>query len=379
MSHSFRHLYSPALRLKGGELEGVRQLAGDVAQCILPRFIVPPRKERDTSTPLLIEVADVPDISAALAIHWRERPSLIDSSYILNEYGRETMSSWLPDMFDRARSQGARAIPLALLSDIAALEAPAFKAAIARDEKFKFALCVPAGEMVGPEFVANMDQVLNRLGLTPAECAVIADFGGSYFEEPEIVAPIIGGALESLQDFGLWQHVIFQGTHYPEKNPAGQSSYELWPRNEWLAWRRAVKFDPTTADHMIFGDYAADCAKMSFGASGGRAHRHLRYTTPTHWLIQRGSDSGRDADEMKKVCAETIGSSHFSGAGFSAADARILSIANRAEGPGNAKTWRQLNTTHHITQVVSDLAKVRGVEIAEGPTEVAREQFLLNV
>lgn len=115
MSHSFKHLYSPSLRLKGGELEGVRQLAGDVARCILPRFIVPPRKERDTSTPLLIDVADVPDISAALATHWRERPALIDASYILNEYGRESMSTWLPDMFDRARSQGARVIPLALL------------------------------------------------------------------------------------------------------------------------------------------------------------------------------------------------------------------------------------------------------------------------
>ena len=82
---------------------------------------------------------------------------------------------------------------------------------------------------------------------------------------------------------------------------------------------------------------------------------------------------------MKKVCAEIIGSSHFSGAGFSAADARILSIANRADGPGNAKTWRQLNTTHHITQVVSDLAKVRGLAIAEGPAAASKEQFSLNV
>jgi hypothetical protein len=364
--------------MKAGELEGVRQLASDVSDCIVPRFIVPPRSERDPSKPLLFDVEETPDISAALSAHWRERPALIDMSYILDEYGRDHMQRWLPPMFERARTYSVRPIPMALLSDIGAVEAAAFKAAIAGQEKCKFAICVPAGDLVGPEFVVAIQEALNRLGLAPADCIAIVDFGGSNFDDPHIVAPIIGGALETLQDFGPWQRIVFQGTHYPEKNPADHGSGELWPRNEWLAWRQAVKFDPTTAEHMMFGDYAADCSRMVFGSTGAAAIRHLRYTTGSHWLIQRGTQEGNAETVMRAVCQKIVASGHFAGAGFSAADDYIQRTANGSGGPGNATTWRQLNTTHHLTQVVNDLAKVRGVAIARAPAR-STEQFMLKV
>jgi hypothetical protein len=54
MNQSYRPVYCSALRMKAGELEGVRQLAPDVADSVLPRFIVPPKKERNESEPLLM-------------------------------------------------------------------------------------------------------------------------------------------------------------------------------------------------------------------------------------------------------------------------------------------------------------------------------------
>jgi len=42
-------LYSPALRMKAGELNGVRDLKHDVAAYVVPRFIVPPLGERDNN------------------------------------------------------------------------------------------------------------------------------------------------------------------------------------------------------------------------------------------------------------------------------------------------------------------------------------------
>jgi len=378
MSLSSNPFYSPALRMKSGELEGVRQLAGDVSSCILPRFIVPPRNERDPSKPLLFEVEEMPDVSAALSTYWRGRPALIDSSYILDEYGRERMQRWLPQMFERGHTYGAKPIPMAVLEDIGEAEAPAFKAAISASQGIKFAICVPSGDLVGPESNVAMSMALERLGLAPEDCMVIADFGGTEFGDPHIVAPIIGFALESLQDFGRWQRIAFQGTHYPEKNPAEHGSAELWPRNEWLAWRDAVRFDPTTAEHMMFGDYAADCSRMVFGSVGVSAIRHLRYTTGTHWLVQRGAQEGRADSVMRAVCHKIIESGHFAGTGFSAADEYIYELAYGRKGPGSATTWRQLNTTHHLTQVVADLAKVRGVVIAKSP-EAATEQFMLRV
>ena len=377
MKKQSKPVYSPALRMKAGELEGLRQLAPDVADCILPRFIVPPQDERDETRPLLFKVEEMPDIGPALAAHWRDRPVLIDSTYIIDEYGRDRLQTWLPSMFERARKARVCAIPAALLSDLGNAGCLAFREVIASNEDVKFAICVPSDEMVGPEFIVAMNEALNGLGLTPADCAVIADFSAAEFSDPDIVAPIIGGALETLQEFGAWQLIIFQGTHFPEKNPADHDSVEIWPRNEWHAWRKAVKLDPTTAEHMIFGDYAADCAKMVFG-KGGMAIRHLRYTTSEHWRIQRGAKTGSDKKIMHDVYKGIVESGQFAGEGFSEADAYIArAAANANAGPGIAKTWRQLNTTHHITVVVSALAKVRGIVIAQGGADLANRQLSL--
>jgi hypothetical protein len=354
--------------MKAGELEGVRQLAHDVAESVLPRFIIPPKKERKDAEPLLIEIAETPDISVALAMHWRDRPALIDATYIIDEYGRDRLATWLPNMFRRAWAARVIAIPLAKLSDLGSAEIPAFRASIPERSPLKFAICVSSDELVSVELRATLFGILSSLGLSAADCAVVADFAGAELSNPMIAAPIISGALESLQEIGAWRHIIFQGTHYPEKNPAKDGTAEIWPRNEWLAWREAVRFDPTTAEYMIFGDYAADCAKMVFGGGGAPAIRHIRYATPGAWRVQRAVKEGKDAQRMHGVYKAIANSRDFAGEGFSNADSFIANGArNPAAGPGNSTTWRQLNTTHHITQVVNDIAKVRGISIRKAP------------
>lgn len=220
MSRSRRFLYCSALRMKAGELEGVRQLAPDVADSVLPRFIVPPKKERNDAEPLLIEMAELPDISVALAAHWRDRPALIDAFYIIDEYGRDSLATWLPNMFKRAWAAGVIAIPVVQLSDLGDAEIPAFKASIPNRGPLKFAICVPSDEMVGATLRPTILDILNALSLSAADCAVLADFGGAELSNPSIVEPIIRDALETLQEIGQWRHIIFQGTHYPEVNPA---------------------------------------------------------------------------------------------------------------------------------------------------------------
>jgi len=266
---------------------------------------------------------------------------------------------------------------MAMLRDLGTAAIGAFKASICPDDGLKFGICVPSGEMVGPSFGAALTLAVERLGLDATECAIIADFSDSHFSTPEHVAPIIGGSLEMLQDLGRWKHIIFQGTHYPEKNPAEHGSSELWPRNEWAAWRQAVKFDPATAEHMIFGDYAADCAKMVFGGSGGAAIRHYRYTTETGWFVVRGAKSGSDKEIMRDVCKRILASGHFAKPSFSTADAYIARTANDMDGPGNSTMWRQINTTHHITRVVVDVANVRGITISEQPVQPTGSQMSL--
>jgi hypothetical protein len=380
MSELEKVLYSPALRMKQGELNGVRELASDVSAFVIPRFIVPPIGERNDSNQTdLFPPGKTPDVGAILAKYWQGRRSFVDLTYLIDEAGRDSIGLWLPEIFKRARSLKSRPIPMAMLSDITAHEAVGFKAAIALDDSLKFAICVPSGEMVRADFGNDINAVLSLLGLTSRDCAIIADFSDSDLSQPDNVAPVIGGALEQLQDIGKWQHIIFQATYYPEKNPAEPGNSVLWPRNEWLAWCQAVKFDPNTAEYMIFGDYAADSAKMVFGGKGGRPIRHYRYTVENAWLVERGQESGTDKEIMRDVCSRIVNSRCFSGPRFSTADLYIHRSANDLDGPGNSATWRQVNTTHHVTKVVKDVATVRSISIAEIADEPEAEQLSLLV
>ena len=235
--------------MKAGELAGVRALADDVAACTLPRFIVPPLAERDDSCVPLFELDNVPNIGSALSRHWAGREAFIDTTYLIDECGRSSISGWLPTIIGQARRANVKAIPMALLRDIGPMEAVAFKSSVAPGRTLKFGICVSSGEMVGPEFITAMKHALDRLGLSSHQCAVIADFHNADFTVPEYVAPVISGALELLQEVGPWKRVIFQGTHFPEKNPAREEgSQGFWPRNEWKAWCQAVNFSSDTSD-----------------------------------------------------------------------------------------------------------------------------------
>lgn len=357
--------YVPALRMKAGERAGLCDLALDVADRILPRMIVPPPKERDDAFQAqLFEAEDCPNIADALAAYWRGRNVLVEASHLLPDFGRETAGRWLPKMFELARRAGVPAIPLVALADLTMGSREAFRAACGTGP-IRLGIVVQSSDLEGHDALNPLLDHLEAMGLSPAGCSIIVDFGGDYFERPEIVTPIIHAALETLQELGPWQQVIFQGTNYPDKNPAEPGGSYMVPRNEWKAWCQAVRFDPATAEHMIFGDYAADCATMVFGEAKVRPIPHYRYSTPEAWLIQRGSASGTNTAIMRDICFRIVESGEFAGRSFSSADEYIFQTARGQAGPGTPTKWRAVNTTHHITRVVADIGRVRGFALQQ--------------
>jgi hypothetical protein len=366
MVTAIQHSYVPALRMKAGELAGLSDLAPDVAMRVLPRIIVPPPEERDASLQAqLFRTEGCPNIADALvaASLWG-RPVLVDATHLIPDLGREGIGHWLPKMFERTQRAGVPAVPLVAVSDLTTDSREAYKAA-GGSGPIQLAIAIPAGELVGRAPLEHLLKHLEAMRRLPSDCSVIADFGGFDFSNPDIVAPIIGGALELLQEVGVWGQIVFQGTNYPEKNPAEPAGTYRVPRNEWRAWCKAVRFDPATAEHMLFGDYAADCATMTFGKGGRRALRHYRYATSDAWVVERGADDGRDAVAMRDVCRRIVESRDFAGRSFSSADEFIFRNACDEAGPGNATTWRAVNTTHHITRVVADIGGVRGFTLQQ--------------
>lgn len=361
-----RPIYVPALRLKQGEYRGLQRLAPDVADKIVPRLVVPPPTERDQEKHRLLTKDEiVHETGRRIADHWKMRDAFLDLRFLFPEFGEADCAEWLPKMFDVARKANARPIPILSLTDALGPRAAAFRPALASEGATKAAIRVESGE-IDRELGRRLAAVMSALGVTPEECSILADFSDADFSDALAVAGIAQATLEDLQGIGRWRHVVFQGTNYPEVNPSESDGNAVVPRNEWLAWKEAIKLDGTSPEHLVFGDYGADCAKFEFRkASGGIPIRHYRYTTPESWLVFRGSAAGQAEAVMRGVCERILGSGKFAGRGFSSADEYIFKTAKGWDGPGNGSTWREINTTHHITQVVRDIGGIKGMSFTE--------------
>ncbi|WP_306552866.1 beta family protein [Acidovorax sp.] len=376
-------IYVPALRMKRGELEGLAWLQPDVADCIAPLLIVPPAKERDCgSQESFFETADgVPDVGAAVAKYWVHRQVFVDVKALFKEKSGQEADGWLPAIFARARSMGVFAIPVATIGTLEKMGVGAFKSTLLADAKLKFGLRIESGDLADPSLDLRIKAVLSSMGLSASACTVFADFSDADLSIPSVVEPIIRGALEQLQTLGHWQLICFLGTHYPEKIPADPGETFTQPRNEWRAWKAAIKFEPSTAEHMIFGDFGADNAKIDFRSGGGaQPIVHCRYTTQESWMIVRGDNEGNWFHRMKAVYGRIVDSGKFSGPEFSEADRLIYDVAQKnAQSVGGPSAWRQVNTTHHITRVVADIATVRSIPISTLPTApVGAQQELME-
>ena len=78
---------------------------------------------------------------------------------------------------------------------------------------------------------------------------------------------------------------------------------------------------------------------------------------------------------MRDVRKQIIESKEYSGRGFSPADDRIWRNAKGlTETCGDATGWRELNTAHHLVQVVRDLGAISGIVFDEDPVSEFAEQ-----
>jgi len=292
------------------------------------------------------------------------REAFLDVRFLFKDFGEDECTDWLPRMFDVARKANSKPIPLLSLSDALGPRVAAFRQALAVDTA-KCAIRIESGE-IDKELADRVAAAMSALGVVPADCTVLADFAEADFSDVTIVANIAQAALEELQAIGRWRQVVFQGTNYPVVNPAEPGKNKVIPRNEWLAWKEAIKLDGSSPEHLVFGDYGADCAIVEFKkASGGIPIRHYRYTTLDSWLVVRGAGAGRAKTVMRSVCERILQSGKFAGRGFCSADDYIFKTAKGWDGPGTGSTWREINTAHHITRVVRDIGGIKGMSFAE--------------
>jgi hypothetical protein len=356
--------YVPALRFKQGEYRGLERLAADVADRFAPRLVMPPPTDRDPEKKRPLTQDEVLHLTGRrIGQHWRMRPAFLETRFLFAEFGEAESLIWLPRIFEVARNASAVPIPVATLDDMLGVRSDAFRRVLAHDRDTKIAVRVQSGE-IGSDLAGRTAAAMSQFGITPESCALMLDFADADFSNVEAVAVIAGAALEDVQAIGRWKSVIFQGTNYPDKNPATEDSFATVARNEWLAWKIAVQNDTNASAHLIFGDYCADSANFEFRSGGGALPiRHYRYCTADSWLVVRGKSDIPPGDAMRGVSQFILDRGVFAGRDFSSADEYIYGTAKGYDGPGSPTSWREINTAHHITQVVSDIGRMRGFSV----------------
>src|SRR5207237_475493 len=92
---------------------------------------------------------------------------------------------------------------------------------------------------------------------------------------------------------------------------------------------------------------------------------NIRYTIDNDWLILKGRGAPRTEQDPPEIttpdlCRTLVGRNEFSGAAFSLGDGWISQCASGAGGNGNATTWTQMGTSHHLEFVRSQIASICG-------------------
>lgn len=363
------YTYFPALRFKQGEYRALSKMPVDLLNNIEPRFIVPPSNEIDPELGRKPTKDEIGHISGErIGKHWPFRRAFLDTQFIAEDVGDDGLRK----LFARARSYNANIVPVATLLD---LHKPLYRD-LQCPGGLKMALIVAYEGIDGDEIKA----ALETANLQASDCVFFLDFTGAPLD-PEIASGSIGGIIELVNEIGKWQKIVFQASNFPTKNTADHGSDKHIDRAEWKAFHSAMKDCSVSPNRIGYGDFGADCAEINFprGKSGGRAIRHIRYSTPSSTIIFRGEKEGKDAEIMRDVCNRIVESPFYSGQSYSSADDHIFKVANSLVGPGNASMWREWNTIHHLTLVVRELGAMIGETFKRGTiTEIGEQLSLLE-
>ena len=360
-----KQTYAVVLRLKEGEGRAVREIADVVADHLLPIWVVPPPGDMEKG--LLVDASPtdaVHPLGCLVGNYWPKRLCLLDPRFLIRKLGASEAENWLPALFKSAQSRSAKPIPAA---DLRTLESEALSgfARVAADYSGSIALRIKAADLERSDITNRIHNLLRKLVLKPSECFLIMDFENLVALEPDDIAQVLAANFHRVMEIGLWGQVIWVSTTYPETNPAQPGKLLRLPRVEWDAWVEAGNQDRGLRQMLMFGDYAADSAKFSFGGGGAQPHRQYRYSTSSEWLLARGPETGTVGQAMKGVAARIVNSGNFAGMNFSRGDRDIYYLSKGIGGPGRPCDWRKINTVHHLTRVTSDQGTLFGFEVSE--------------
>lgn len=257
---------------------------------------------------------------------------------------------------DKARERGVNAVPVVRLSNDARVEAEVAQSHVDHGSGTAVRLVFEDMDEDGDDIDAALGNLLNRLGLHRPDVDLVLDLGAidgdlAVRALARLVRDVVG-ELRDVTDYRLL--VVTSGAF-----PADLSGVAPWtigdlPRRDATLWdqiqRRRIPRVPA------FGDYGVSHPLLANGPAFSPAPQ-LRYTVSDRWLAMKGKrNDPRGHAQFYEICDDIAAHADFSGPALGSADAWIADP--RSHGTGNAATWREIGTTHHLDYVVQRLTNL---------------------
>jgi hypothetical protein len=350
--------YVPIVPGRQGEYHALAALRDESRARITPLIEVPPVPwdfENDAPAKSLDD--HLGPVAEHIAQHWgTDRPVFVDLAWIAED---ETGTGHHPVrlVLDDARARSVQTIPVVGM-DRTDLHIAAVRDVISGDNR---GVCI----RLEPEDIRNVARLggllngfCDQLGVERDAVDLLLDFKDYDSRQASAISIAASVAVAKLPNAPDWRSLTLAGGGFPI-NLSGIKGEGRIPRADWEVWRDiAIDNADELPRRPAFGDYAVqhpepqevDPRLMKMSAA-------IRYTTPTEWLVlKRKNVRDFGFGQFHDLAGELITKAEFRGADFSDGDCVIQACAERTSGTGNAKTWRQVATNHHIETVVEQLA-----------------------
>ena len=342
-----RH-YVPVLKVKRGEKTALRQLSPNTRERVTPLLeIVEITNNRTVSDHLKTAFNGL-----SRAVHLFDR-CFLDPSEI-EPAGHTAVNK----VFQRATDAGINYTPVARISK------PMIVAAAMAHQTHGIALRLRRDEFEAGHLRSNLINFMVRHRLAEENTDLIVDLGAVEDLVAAGVQTLASAFLAEIPNHARWKTLVLSACAFPRSmGIVGRNSNDLFPRNDWLAWRdgqfaqRNSRFRiPTYSDGTIQhpqGVEGFDPRFMQVSAS-------VRYTVPEYWLLSKGESTRfnparRQFPYLATQLVYGHLKKHYYGSNHCKGCASMRAAADGVSGFGSAEVWRRLGTIHHITTVVEEL------------------------
>ncbi len=382
MNFDYSH-YVPILKGKLGELRALQNVDKELVTKFTPLVEVPP------IPPKYIDGQEDPVPGKSIDAHVEYTTEkladtllglqqfFIDALYVENEDDLGNGESPGAAIFTELRNATMPFIPVIGL-DRGEEYGDAVKFSIENDKRGCCVRVMEADLESLVELQPQVESLLAFLGIGPADVDLLIDFG------PKVPAKsALPYQIDAFPLVNEWRTFTVASSAFPlNMSDIPTESIKELPRDEWTTWlflrqiAKKIKRMPTFADYAINHPLISDVDPRIMNQSP-----NIRYTSTNTYVIVKGRGIVKKkkkegelteaeealrkqllpTEQYPKLSAKLKAHASWKTAEFSWGD-RFIDACARKDCVGNSTDWRAVGTSHHIAQVVKQVASLPAPE-----------------